>query len=127
MKSNFKISTRYKQLLADTITPVGIYMRLRGQFPKSVILESADYQAMHNSFSYIACDEVASFQLDNEQVKQKFPDGTEETFTLENRKDGVRVLQEFASRFENSKSEFPFISNGLFGHITGTAPSWPRT
>ncbi len=118
MKSNFKISTRYKQLLADTITPVGIYMRLRGQFPKSVILESADYQAMHNSFSYIACDEVASFQLDNEQVKQKFPDGTEETFTLANRKDGVRVLQEFASRFENPKSEFPFISNGLFGHIT---------
>ncbi len=114
----YRISSRHKRLLADTLTPVGIYMRLRGQYPKSVILESADYQAMHNSFSYIACDEVASFQLDNDVVTQKFPDGKTETFPLKNRKDGVKVLQEFAERFENPKSEFPFITNGLFGHIT---------
>ncbi|AFK03221.1 Chorismate binding domain-containing protein [Emticicia oligotrophica DSM 17448] len=118
MQSVFKISTRHKRLLADTLTPVGIFQRLRGQYPHSVILESADYHAMHNSFSYIACDEVASFQLDNDIVTQKFPDGTVETFPLEKRKDGVKVLQEFASKFENPSSEFSFITNGLFGHIT---------
>lgn len=114
----FTISTRHKRLLADTLTPVGIFQRLRGHYPHSVILESADYHAMHNSFSYIACDEVASFQLDNDVVTQKFPDGTQETFPLKSRKDGVKVLQEFAAKFENPKSEFPFITNGLFGHIT---------
>ena len=123
MKSAYQITTRHKRLLADTLTPVGIFMRLRGHYPHSVILESADYQAMHNSFSYIACDEVASFQLDKDSdgrtvVTQKFPDGTVETFSLKNRKDGVKVLQEFAARFENPNSEFPFITNGLFGHIT---------
>lgn len=118
MTSAYQITTRHKRLLADTLTPVGIFQRLRGHYPHSVILESADYHAMHNSFSYIACDEVASFQLDNDVVTQKFPDGTQETFPLKSRKDGVRVLQEFAAKFDNPKNEFPFITNGLFGHIT---------
>ena len=114
----FSITTRYKRLLADVLTPVGIFQRIRNHYPKSVILESADYHAMHNSFSYIACDEVASFQLDNDEVTQKFPDGKTERFPLEKRKDAVKVLQDFAEKFDNPKSEFPFITNGLFGHIT---------
>ncbi|MFD2523561.1 anthranilate synthase component I family protein [Emticicia soli] len=114
----FGITTRHKRLLADMLTPVGIFQRLRNHYAHSVILESADYHAMHNSFSYIACDEVASFQLDNDVVTQKFPDGTTTQFPLENRKDAVGVLQDFAAKFENPKSDFPFITNGLFGHIT---------
>jgi len=114
----FGITTRYKRLLADMLTPVGIFQRIRNHFPHSVILESADYHAMHNSFSYIACDEVASFQLDNDIVTQKFPDGTTAQFPLTNRKDAVGVLQNFAAQFEMPKSDFSFITNGLFGHIT---------
>ena len=98
VRGGFQITSRHKRLLADTLTPVGIFMRLREHYPHSVILESADYHAMHNSFSYIACDEVASFQLDDDIVTQKFPDKTTETFSLKNRKDGVKVLQEFAAR-----------------------------
>ncbi len=93
-------------------------MRLRQQFPNSVILESADYHTMQNSFSYIACDEVAGFVLDNDSVTQKFPDGSAETYKLAKRKDGVAAIMDFAKRFQASKKEFNFISNGLFGHIT---------
>jgi anthranilate synthase component 1 len=114
----FGITTRYKRLLADMLTPVGIFQRIRNHYPHSVILESADYHAMHNSFSYIACDEVASFVLDNDVVTQKFPDGTKNQFPLANRKEAVSVLQDFASQFEMPKSDFNFITNGLFGHIT---------
>lgn len=114
----FTISTKHKRLLADTLTPVGIFMRLRGHYPFSVILESADYHAMHNSFSYIACNPVASFVLDNEEVTQTFPDGTTEKFKLEKRSEAVAALLKFANQFEAPKNEFPFITNGLFGHIT---------
>jgi anthranilate synthase component I len=116
---NFKISTRSKRLLSDTLTPVSIFLRIREQFPLSVILESADYHAMHNSFSYIACDPIASYQLDNKVVSQQFPDGSKEEFTLENPKDAVAALQKFASRFQPlDENPLNFISNGLFGHIT---------
>ena len=82
----YSIKTRSKRLLADTLTPVSIFLRIREQFPLSVILESADYHAMQNSFSYIACDPLATFILDNDIVTQEFPDGIRESFTLENKK-----------------------------------------
>lgn len=114
----YSIKTRSKRLLADTLTPVSIFLRIREQFPLSVILESADYHAMQNSFSYIACDPLATFVLDNDIVTQEFPDGIKESFTLENKKDAVKVLKSFASRFIQPENPHNFISNGLFGHIT---------
>ena len=122
--SNFSISTRQKRFLADTLTPVSIFLRLRNQYPFSVILESADYHAMQNSFSYIACDPVASFQLDNNQVKQVFPDGTHEQFTLQSREEAIDALRAFAQRFQSPENPHPFISNGLFGHITYDAVAY---
>lgn len=118
MSSKYAIKTRAKRLLADTLTPVGIFLRLRDQYKYSVILESADYHAMQNSFSYIACDPVASIVIDKDEVKQVFPDGSKVDFKLERRKDAVNVLKEFASCFEHEESKFGFITNGLFGHMT---------
>lgn len=114
----FKITSRSKRLLADTLTPVSIFLRIREQFPLSVILESADYHAMHNSFSYIACDPVASFSIDEGVVNQVFPNGERKTHPLAEKKDAVRVLQNFAAKFENPDLGHGFISNGLFGHIS---------
>jgi anthranilate synthase component I len=117
MSKIFNITTRSKKQLADTLTPVGIFMRLRDNYKYSVMLESADYHAMQNSFSYIGCDVVASIIIDNDEVKQVFPDGSKEDFKLENRKNAVGVLKNFASRFESPEDKKGFISNGLFGHM----------
>lgn len=114
----YNISTRSKKLLADTITPIGIFLRIRDQYPFSVMLESADYHAMQNSFSYIACDVMASIVIDNNVVTQTFPDGEIVSFTLEKRTDAVKVLQDFAAIFKAEEKPHSFISNGLFGHIT---------
>jgi anthranilate synthase component I len=118
MSHKFNISTRSKRQLADTLTPVGIFLRLRDNYKYSVILESADYHAMQNSFSYIACDPIASIIIDNDEVRQTFPDSSTENFKLKSRKDAVGVLKNFASKFEEPKNEHGFISNGLFGHMT---------
>ncbi len=42
-----------KKMLADVFTPVGIYLRLRDRFPGSILLESTDFHASENSFSFI--------------------------------------------------------------------------
>jgi len=49
----YKLHTNYKQILADTITPVSVYLKIRDKFPNSILLESSDYHANDNSFSYI--------------------------------------------------------------------------
>lgn len=114
----FNITTRSKRLLADTLTPVSIFLRIRQQYPLSVILESADYHAMHNSFSYIACDPVASITIDRGKVTEVYPDGSKNTYELAHKKEAVQVLQAFSGRFKHHDLNQGFISNGLFGHIT---------
>ena len=37
-----KIETRYKKMLSDVYTPVGIYLRLRDRFRDTILMESAD-------------------------------------------------------------------------------------
>jgi len=51
---------------------------------------------MQNSFSYIACDEVASIEINENRVKQVFPDGKSEVFSLHHPTEAVGVLQAFA-------------------------------
>ena len=120
MTSTYPIKTHHKKLLADTLTPVSIYLKLRDRFVNTLLLESSDYHGNEDSFSYICCDPVASFVLNDGQVEQKFPDGTSESITLTTPKEAISVLQRFAQRFaaERASRPFPFITNGLFGHIT---------
>ena len=67
MKS-FQLKTIYKQILADTITPVSVYLKIRDKFPNSLLLESSDYHGNDNSFSYICCNPIASIKIENETI-----------------------------------------------------------
>ena len=104
--------------MADTITPVSVYLRLRDYFPNSLLLESSDYHANDNSFSYICCNPIASFKIENEQILQRFPDGKiiEEKITTQT--DVVAVLEAFAKAFSAPPTPFKFINNGLFGYMS---------
>ena len=120
----YTISTTFKKLLADTLTPVSIYLKLRDRFVNTILLESSDYHGNENSFTYICCDPVAFFKLNNGVVSELFPDGENKTFQLENPKDAVQALYGFAQSFISEKNKFPFITNGLFGHMTYDAVTY---
>lgn len=114
----YKLHTNFKQILADTITPVSIYLKIRDKFPNSLLLESSDYHANDNSFSYICCNPVASIKIENEIISKTFPDGTSLQSNIENSKDVIGNIQEFASQFESDANQFKFINSGLFGFIS---------
>ena len=114
----YKLTTYHKKLLADTITPVSVYLRLRDYFPNSLLLESSDYHANDNSFSYICCNPIASIKVESEQITQQFPDGTESKETINKQTDVVEILDAFAKAFSSTPSSFKFINNGLFGYMS---------
>jgi anthranilate synthase component I len=123
--SSINIRTSRKTLLADTLTPIGIFLKIRKNYKNSVILESADYHGREHGFSHIAFDSVARFELTDSKVTQTFPDGTQENFTLANRHDAVAALKSFADRFDfkKEKGDSP-MANGLFGHISYDAVTY---
>ncbi|SHJ08056.1 anthranilate synthase component I family protein [Flavobacterium terrae] len=111
----YKLHTYHKQILADTITPVSIYLKIRDKFPNSLLLESNDYHSNENSFSYICCNPFASIKVENESISVTLPDGSTTKKLIENQTSVTESIQEFASRFESEKNAFKFITNGLFG------------
>jgi len=113
----YRLVTHHKKILADTITPVSVYLKIRDRFPNSILLESSDYHANDNSFSYICCNPIASIKIENETVIQQFPDGSSNEIKIESNTDVVGIIHDFSRRFDSGKSNFKFIDNGLFGYM----------
>ena len=64
-KIQFK--TIHKTKIADTITPVGLYLRFRDAFANTLLLESSDYHSKEESFSFIAIEPVLTMKVDDSQ------------------------------------------------------------
>ena len=73
----FIIKTKTRKLLADTITPVSIYLRIRDVYPNSLFLESSDYHGNENSYSFICLKPLAGFEVDNGIATETYPDGVQ--------------------------------------------------
>ncbi len=118
LKMKYQLETHYKQILADTITPVSVYLKIRDRFPSSILLESSDYHANDNSFSYICCNPIASIKVENEVITQRFPDGSKEEFPITPDVDVTNVIHQFGQKFSVPSNGFKFINNGLFGYMS---------
>ncbi len=104
----YTTKTLYKP--ADTLTPVSVYLRLRDQFPESLLLESSDYNSNKNSFSFIVADNLEKFSLQqgeltvNDKVKRLKPT------------DNVKTeLKNFMRQIVVEQSEDTKQFNGLYG------------
>ncbi len=117
----FKLNVSYKKLLADTTTPVSIYLRLRDVFPNSLLLESSDYHSRENSMSYVCCDPIASIILNKSVLTKTYPDESIETLQLGEFNLSDEVYN-FRKNFEsNADTSLKFITDGLFGYFTHEA------
>ncbi len=112
----YALVTRHCKLLADIITPVSIYLKLRDRYQNPILLESSDYHSSNNNFSYICCDPIATFTVKAGQVKQQFPDGKTDTVQVE-RAEVVERLSNFVASFRPTEADHKFVSNGLFGYM----------
>jgi anthranilate synthase component 1 len=127
MKKTYKLKTHYKKILADTLSPVSIYLKIRDKFPNSMLLESSDYHGNDNSFSYICCNPMASIKIHGNTLTKVFPDSTKESYKVENN-EVTREIHQFTTQFEIENDEdFKFINNGLFGYTSYDAIKYFET
>jgi anthranilate synthase component 1 len=115
-----QLTTRTRRLLADTVTPVGLYLRLRDQYTNCLLLESADYHGQQNAFSYLVCEPLGTFELRRGgELRQSLPRRPATSETLSHPRLALARLREFAAAFapDGSAAKMPFISTGLFGYM----------
>lgn len=115
----YKLTTYSKKLLADTLTPVNIYLKLRDVFAGSILLESSDYHGHENSLSFICCDPIASFQALGDQVTIQYPDGKTREENISQVGEITGHLEEFRNAFEiDLPVDTKYPNAGLFGYIS---------
>jgi anthranilate synthase component I len=75
-----QLQTTFKKMLADVYTPVGIYLRLRDRFRDTILLESTDFHAGENSYSFIGINAMAGIEIRNKaEIEYKLPGENPET------------------------------------------------
>lgn len=112
----FKINITSKKLLADTFTPVSIYLKLRDKFPNSILLESSDYHGNENSFSFICCKPIAGIKVENGTIFCSFPDGSNTSKKIDKSISVSEEIMQFGNSFEIG-THADKMMNGLFGYI----------
>lgn len=106
-----------RKILADTVTPVSIYLRLRTLYPKAILLESSDYHGHENAYSFVCFNPVACFTVDNSEVTRELPGKEKEKFVLSAERKLYDELDNFFKLFDVASDEIELPANGLFGYI----------
>ncbi len=114
----YKLKTYSKKLLADTITPVNIYLKLRDVFAASILLESSDYHGNENSLSFICCEPLATFRVVNNQVEIRYPEKEIEKISILKTGQVAELLEKFKHSFQPDQSVVTkYPHDGLFGYM----------
>ena len=104
-----KIYTKHKKISDDTLTPVQLYLKIRDEFQKPLLLESSEHANKKNDYSYI-CFEPLSTITFNEGICMI--DGKR----AENSGKINKALANYMAGFETNALPVPFSYNGLFGY-----------
>lgn len=113
-----KIYTHIKEIVADTKTPVSIYMALRDKYPCPVLLESSDYNSKEGHYSYICLKPISSFVLNKGVVRIKSGQEIKETKIGY---DGIalqKLFNDFKESFCVDERKLSFCYSGLFGYTS---------
>lgn len=112
-----KIKSHYRSHLADTVTPVGIYLNLRDRFPGALLLESSDYHDRTDSMSFICLQPIAGFKATGIEIEQ-FIQTESQNSSADNPKAVWDAFKAFVGSFEAESESNRFSTCGLFGYTS---------
>jgi anthranilate synthase component 1 len=119
-----EFKTTKTRIIADTVTPVNVYLKLRQKFKHCLLLESSDYNSReNNSKSFICFEPLLTFKIKDSEASISFNGNSEESFTVDH--------ENFVQRFEDFKGMIRFSPdsdtdpyNGLFGYAAYNAVNY---
>ncbi|MDT7833517.1 anthranilate synthase component I family protein [Flavobacteriaceae bacterium S356] len=113
-KTNIKTISRKR--IADTITPVGLYLRFRDKYANTLLLESSDYHSKEESFSFICIEPILTMKVANNKfaIEKK----GEQTSSQKIDENFYQLFDAFSSSISLDCDESLQSFNGLYGYTT---------
>ncbi len=66
---HLKFTSISKKQLADTTTPVSLYLKIRDTYANSLLLESSDYHSKENSYSFLCIAPLVTIKAEDDYLK----------------------------------------------------------
>ncbi|MCB9267213.1 MAG: chorismate-binding protein [Lewinellaceae bacterium] len=110
------IHTRVRRFLADTITPVTLFLKARDHYSEPVLLENNDFRSKEDCYSFIGFDVIGSIQVEGGVIRELLPGGEVRETPVENTLSVPDAMLGFLKRFK-VEYEAPYNGfNGLIGY-----------
>ncbi|TCI85156.1 anthranilate synthase component I family protein [Tenacibaculum sp. M341] len=111
-----KFKTQTKQKISDTVTPVGLYLRLRDKYPNTLLLESSDYHSKEESYSFICIEPMVSFVADKDEFSISVKNKEVKRSNIGRNFDAL--FNDFTNLIDLDCDENLKPFNGLYGYTT---------
>ena len=104
------IKVHISNSLADMHTPVGLFLKIRDQYPEVLLLESSDYSSKENAQSLICFDLLKTIEINNGITSIK--DIKQNTEVSNPTQNAVHDVESFMAAIHRDNTE---VTNGIFG------------
>jgi anthranilate synthase component 1 len=111
-----KFKTISKKQLADTITPVGMYSKIRDKYANSLLLESSDYHSKEESFTFICVEPMITLKAHNNQFDYYYKDQKMESKVITN--NFYSIFDTYKNTIELDCDAQIKSYNGFYGYIS---------
>ena len=113
-KLQFK--TVIKEQMADTVTPVSLYLRFRDRFANTVLLEGSDYHSKEDSYSFMAIDPLVNIKVEKESLNLIYKGELLTSAPLQ--RNFHEIFQYYSDLIQTDCDPAHKSYNGLYGYST---------
>ncbi len=111
-----KFKTISKTQLADTITPVGMYSKIRDKYANSLLLESSDYHSKEESFTFICVEPIVTLKANNNTFSYHYKNKELDAKSIEN--NFYNIFEGYSKTIEIDCEQTLKSYNGFYGYIS---------
>ncbi|MDG2194476.1 MAG: anthranilate synthase component I family protein [Polaribacter sp.] len=122
-KLQFKTTT--KKQLADTNTPVSLYLKIRDKYANSLLLESSDYHSKENSYSFLCVEPLVTIKADENKISLSNQEKVLKAATID--RNFYSVFETYSNAIDVDCPESVTSFNGLYGYTTFDAVQYFET
>jgi len=114
--NKLQFKTVIKKQMADTVTPVGLYLRFRDRFANTVLLEGSDYHSKEDSYTFIGIDPLVHIKAENDALSLIYRDKVLSTAPIQ--RNFHEVFQYYSDLIQTDSPQEYKAFNGLYGYST---------